>query len=119
MACSSDLTANDFTTVHHVRSHLLVAQFSADSFRQSVLGRIDAGSGDSKNLWGSIDRDNCTGLNVVLPESVPAIIRPWDQRNEELDAVESLVDEGAPEILIQIPFIESVRVTSVLLKCGE
>ncbi|PFH48672.1 hypothetical protein AMATHDRAFT_5583 [Amanita thiersii Skay4041] len=74
------------------------------------------GVGDFGNLYGSIDRDNVHGLNLSVPESAKDIIKPWDQREDTSRYADSGVDD---QMIIHIPFIESVRVKSILLKLGR
>ncbi|KAF8637244.1 hypothetical protein AX17_002955 [Amanita inopinata Kibby_2008] len=73
-------------------------------------------STDFANLYNSIDKDNVYGLNLAVPESAKAIIKPWDEREDTNHYVDSGVDD---QLIIHIPFIESVRVKSVLLKLGR
>ncbi|EAU89346.2 hypothetical protein CC1G_03611 [Coprinopsis cinerea okayama7 len=68
------------------------------------------------NLYGAIDRQNVHGLNLTTPEDAKAIIKPWAEREDDTIWAESNVDD---QLIIHIPFMENVRLRSVLLKLGR
>ncbi|KAK0238264.1 DUF1000-domain-containing protein [Armillaria nabsnona] len=68
------------------------------------------------NLYGVIDKDNVHGLNLTVPEDAKAVIKPWDQREDNEKYAESGVDD---QIIIHVPFSQNVKIKSVLLKLGE
>lgn len=72
-------------------------------------------SGDTASLFGSIDIDRVHGLNLSVPEDAKAIIKPWDQQNDDQRWAESGVDD---QIIIHVPFVENVKLKSVVLKLG-
>ncbi|KAK4686377.1 hypothetical protein P7C73_g3744, partial [Tremellales sp. Uapishka_1] len=96
MSCSDDLTVDDLTT----------------SVATEVLERVSAGEGSNTNLWGHIDRDNVTGVNLLDPASAPSIIKTWDDRLNDVYHVESGVDD---ELIIHVPFTSSLRLRNILL----
>ncbi|KAI0760383.1 galactose-binding domain-like protein [Fomes fomentarius] len=71
---------------------------------------------DLGNLYGSIDKQNVHGLNLTVPEDAQALIKPWDERDDTSRFAESGVDD---QIIIHVPFSQSVRLRSVLLKLGR
>lgn len=95
MSCADDLTVDDLNT----------------SVTTEVLERVSAGEGSNANLWGWIDRDkwvtlhylrcllikaadtSVVGVNLVEPEGAPKVIKPWDDRLDEEEYVESGVDD--------------------------
>jgi len=95
MNCAEDLTADDLN----------------GDVSSAVLERVSAGEGSNVNLWGQIDRDNVTGLNLEDPLSAPKVIKTWDDRLTE-EGVESCVDD---ELILHIPFIHSLRLRTLLL----
>ena len=56
------------------------------------------------------------GLNLVVPEDARNIIKPWHERDETTRYVDSNVDD---QLVIHVPFSETVRLRSLLLKLGE
>jgi len=71
---------------------------------------------DFANLFGLIDKQNIYGLNLSVPESVKEIFKPWDERDDTTKFAESGVDD---QLIIHVPFLESVRIKSILLKIGR
>ncbi|SJL11344.1 uncharacterized protein ARMOST_14747 [Armillaria ostoyae] len=68
------------------------------------------------NLYGVIDKENVHGLNLTVPEDAKAVIKPWDQREDNEKYAESGVDD---QIIIHVPFSQNVKIKSVLLKLGR
>lgn len=56
------------------------------------------------------------GLNLEVPEDAQSVIKPWDEREDVVKYAESGVDD---QLVIHIPFIQSVKVKSMLLKLGK
>jgi hypothetical protein len=56
------------------------------------------------------------GLNLSVPETARDVIKPWDSRDATDTYAESNVDD---QLIIHIPFIESVRIKSILIKTGR
>ncbi|OCB84857.1 DUF1000-domain-containing protein [Sanghuangporus baumii] len=83
---------------------------TGDSVRDEVAGV------DTANLFHVIDRDNVHGLNLSVPEDAKALIKPWDEREDTTRYADSGVDD---QMVIHIPFIQNVRVRSILLKLGR
>ncbi|TDL22803.1 DUF1000-domain-containing protein [Rickenella mellea] len=73
------------------------------------------GSG-ATNLYSVIDRQSVHGLGLDVPESAKAVIKPWDERDDTAAFAESIVDD---QLVIHVPFVQSVRVRSILLKLGR
>ncbi|WVQ85578.1 hypothetical protein IAT38_007744 [Cryptococcus sp. DSM 104549] len=96
MSCADDLTTDD---LH-------------GNVTSEVLERVSGGEGSTTNLWGHIDRDNVTGLNLADPSSAPVVIKTWDERLDQELYVESGVDD---DLMIHIPFVSSVRLRSLIL----
>ncbi|EIW78487.1 DUF1000-domain-containing protein [Coniophora puteana RWD-64-598 SS2] len=71
---------------------------------------------DLSNLYEAIDRDAVHGLNLTVPEDAKAIIKPWNERDDTTRYIESSVDD---EVIIHVPFTQSVRVKAILLKIGR
>lgn len=79
-------------------------------------------------------RDSVHGLNLNIPESAKELIKPWEERDDEQKFVESNVDDQVTffgrvivfqrtlkqmnQLMIHIPFMENVRIKSILLKVG-
>lgn len=55
------------------------------------------------------------GLNLVVPEAAKAVIKPWADRADEEKHADSNVDD---QLIIHVPFMERVRIRSILLKLG-
>lgn len=56
------------------------------------------------------------GLNLPVPETARDVIKPWDARDSTDKYAESNVDD---QLIIHIPFLESVRIKSILIKTGR
>lgn len=56
------------------------------------------------------------GLNLSVPETARDVIKPWDARDSTDAYAQSNVDD---QLIIHIPFIESVRIKSILIKTGR
>ncbi|KAF4583436.1 hypothetical protein EYR38_002187 [Pleurotus pulmonarius] len=76
----------------------------------------DIGGSDLSNLYSVIDRDSVYGLNLSVPEDAKAIIKPWDQREDTSQFIDSGVDD---QVIIHIPFSQNVRIRSMILKLGR
>ncbi|KAJ7033677.1 galactose-binding domain-like protein [Mycena alexandri] len=83
---------------------------SENSLASNLIGT------DIANLYGFIDKDNVHGLNLAVPEDAKAIIKPWDERDSTLKYADSGVDD---QIILHIPFVQNVRLKSILLKLGR
>lgn len=75
------------------------------------------------------------GLNLTVPEDAKEIIKPWDEREDNDKYLDSNVDDQVrwlafPELgsmltiyviqlIIHVPFVENVRIKSILLKLGK
>ncbi|THH07744.1 hypothetical protein EW146_g9222 [Bondarzewia mesenterica] len=73
----------------------------------------DLDSGPKDNLYPLIDRANVTvlnGLGLGLE-----VIKPWHERYDEQVYLESLSDD---QMILRIPFTNSVKLRSILLKTG-
>ncbi|KIM47166.1 hypothetical protein M413DRAFT_440671 [Hebeloma cylindrosporum] len=88
---------------------------SNPSDSQNSLASDLAGT-DISNLFRVIDRDNVHGLNLTVPEDAKEVIKPWDERDDTTKFLESIVDD---QLIIHVPFIENVRIKSILLKLGR
>jgi len=55
-------------------------------------------------------------LNLTIPEDARSIVKPWDEREDDSKFAESGVDD---QIIIQVPFVQSVRIRSILLRLGR
>ncbi|KAF7426139.1 hypothetical protein PC9H_008505 [Pleurotus ostreatus] len=75
----------------------------------------DIGGSDLSNLYSVINRDSVYGLNLSVPEDAKAIIKPWDQREDTSQFIDSGVDD---QVIIHIPFSQNVRIRSMILKIG-
>ena len=56
------------------------------------------------------------GLNLPVPETARDVIKPWDARESTDKYAESNVDD---QLIIHVPFLESVRIKSILIKTGR
>jgi len=75
----------------------------------------NAETGPSDNLYPHIDLANVTALNVDDDTPGAKVIKPWHERTDETAWIESDADD---QMIIRIPFTGSVKLRSVLLKCG-
>ncbi|KAK2462135.1 hypothetical protein APHAL10511_005833 [Amanita phalloides] len=71
---------------------------------------------DYANLFALVDKQNIHGLNIAIPESARNVIKPWDARDSTDIYTESNVDD---QLILHIPFLESVRLKSILIKTGR
>ncbi|KIK26099.1 hypothetical protein PISMIDRAFT_95931 [Pisolithus microcarpus 441] len=71
---------------------------------------------DQSNLFQYIDRDNVHGLNLNVPERAKDTIKPWADREDTTLFADSGVDD---QMIIHVPFSETVRIRSVVLKLGR
>ncbi|KAJ3833307.1 galactose-binding domain-like protein [Lentinula raphanica] len=71
--------------------------------------------GERTNLWRYIDRDNVRGLNLSNPDSASETIKDWNLREDLERFADSSVDD---QVIIHVPFLQNVRLRSVLLKLG-
>ncbi|KAK0548403.1 hypothetical protein OC846_001995 [Tilletia horrida] len=80
------------------------------------LNQTGSQAGDEANLYEFIDRDKVWGLNLSVPESARAVVKPWNERHSLEVSVESLVDD---QFIINVPFICPCRIKSILLNPGR
>ncbi|GAA5848135.1 hypothetical protein JCM9279_007468 [Rhodotorula babjevae] len=66
-------------------------------------------------LYQHVDRDKVVALNADDPEQGKVVIRPWDQRSQQDEWLESDADE---QLILHIPFTGSVKLRSILIKTG-
>ncbi|GAA5907810.1 hypothetical protein JCM5296_005792 [Sporobolomyces johnsonii] len=66
-------------------------------------------------LYQHIDTDKVVALNAEEGKQGKIVIRPWDQRNQEEEWLESDADE---QLILQIPFTGSVKLRTILVKAG-
>ncbi|GAA5904169.1 hypothetical protein JCM8208_003469 [Rhodotorula glutinis] len=66
-------------------------------------------------LYQHVDRDKVVALNADDPEQGKVVIRPWDQRTQQDEWIESDADE---QLILHIPFTGSVKLRSILIKTG-
>ncbi|GAA5860040.1 hypothetical protein JCM1840_001853 [Sporobolomyces johnsonii] len=66
-------------------------------------------------LYEQIDTDKVIALNAEEGKEGKIVIRPWDQRNQEEEWLESDADE---QLILQIPFTGSVKLRTILVKAG-
>ncbi|KAF8870178.1 DUF1000-domain-containing protein [Infundibulicybe gibba] len=83
---------------------------NSDSVASSLAGT------DIANLFGIIDRDKVHGLNLSVPEDAKAIIKPWNERDDNSKFADSGVDD---QMIIHVPFTQNVRIKSIILKLGR
>ncbi|KAI5480900.1 hypothetical protein MNV49_006709 [Pseudohyphozyma bogoriensis] len=69
--------------------------------------------GDLQSLFSHIDRDRVVGLNTESDPKV--VIRPWDERSQEDEFVESDADE---QLILHIPFTGSIKLRALVIKSG-
>ncbi|CDZ98006.1 Thioredoxin-like protein [Phaffia rhodozyma] len=122
--CQDDLTLTDLLTSSHISS------------------RLTSGSTSSTNLYPYIDTDNVWGLNLEEPSrstltaiagesgstslvdrqagegrgEAKVVIKSWEDREDDSSWVESGVDD---QLILNIPFVQNVRVRSILIKTGR
>ncbi|GAA5839520.1 hypothetical protein JCM5353_002775 [Sporobolomyces roseus] len=66
-------------------------------------------------LYPFVDRDKVVALNAGEGKEPKIVIRPWDQRNQEDEWLESDADE---QLILRVPFTGSVKLRSILVKSG-
>ncbi|KAF5310566.1 hypothetical protein D9619_008196 [Psilocybe cf. subviscida] len=94
---------------------------SNDSRTEHNSAAADLAGGDTSNLFRVIDRDNLHessvyGLNLTVPEDAKEVIKPWDLRESNDKYLDSNVDD---QMIVHIPFVENVRIKSILVKLGR
>ncbi|PPQ67208.1 hypothetical protein CVT26_007281 [Gymnopilus dilepis] len=92
----------------------MAASNNSDTAHNSLAS--DLAGTDTSNLFRVIDRDNVYGLNLTVPEDAKEVIKPWDEREDNSKYLDSNVDD---QLIIHVPFVENVRIKSVLLKLGR
>ncbi|TFK72072.1 DUF1000-domain-containing protein [Pluteus cervinus] len=83
----------------------------SDSSVASALADLDPA-----NLYSLIDKQNTHGLNLSDPEGARSVIKPWNEREDTVKFVDSSVDD---QMVIHVPFVETVRLRSIMLKVGS
>ncbi|KAL1914760.1 uncharacterized protein VTP21DRAFT_8018 [Calcarisporiella thermophila] len=73
----------------------------------------DAGAKD--NLYGRIDREHVSCLNEAVPGSGKKVIKPWHERMDNEQFVESDSDE---QLIFFIPFTGNVKLRSICIRAG-
>ncbi|GAA5997925.1 PITH domain-containing protein [Rhodotorula paludigena] len=66
-------------------------------------------------LYQHVDRDKVVALNAEEGKEGKVVIRPWDQRQQEDEWLESDADE---QLILHIPFTGNVKLRSILVKTG-
>ncbi|GJN89180.1 hypothetical protein Rhopal_002154-T1 [Rhodotorula paludigena] len=66
-------------------------------------------------LYQHVDRDKVVALNAEEGKEGKVVIRPWDQRQQEDEWLESDADE---QLILHIPFTGNVKLRSILIKTG-
>lgn len=64
--------------------------------------------GELAHLYQHIDRDNVIALNAEDGKEGKMVIRPWDERNQEDEWLESDADE---QLILHIPFTGNIKRT--------
>jgi hypothetical protein len=62
--------------------------------------------GELAHLYQHIDRDNVVALNAQEGRDGKVVIRPWDERNQDDEWVESDADE---QLILHIPFTGNIK----------
>ncbi|KLO05769.1 DUF1000-domain-containing protein [Schizopora paradoxa] len=75
----------------------------------------ETGEGPADNLYSQIDLDNTIALNLDESTPIRNAIKPWNLRNDETKWIESDADD---QIIVRVLFTGSVKLRSVMLKCG-
>jgi hypothetical protein len=76
----------------------------------------DAERGNLYSLYQKIDISKVQCLNEAVDESCQKIFKPWHERLDTTKYVQSDVDE---ELLLNIPFLGSVKLKGVIIIGGE
>ncbi|GAA5906096.1 hypothetical protein JCM6882_003557 [Rhodosporidiobolus microsporus] len=66
-------------------------------------------------LYAHVDRERVVALNGEEGKEAKVVIRPWDERNQEEEWLESDADE---QLILQIPFTGNIKLRSILVKTG-
>ncbi|GAA6012938.1 hypothetical protein JCM10207_008386 [Rhodosporidiobolus poonsookiae] len=66
-------------------------------------------------LFQHVDRDKVVALNAEEGKEGKVVIRPWDERAQEDEWLESDADE---QLILQIPFTGNIKLRSILVKAG-
>ncbi|GAA5844371.1 hypothetical protein JCM3766R1_006371 [Sporobolomyces carnicolor] len=66
-------------------------------------------------LFPFVDRDKVVALNAEEGKHPKILIRPWDERDQEDEWLESDADE---QLILRVPFTGSVKLRSILIKSG-
>ncbi|BGP39853.1 hypothetical protein JCM10450v2_003826 [Rhodotorula kratochvilovae] len=66
-------------------------------------------------LFQHVDRDKVVALNADESTEGKVVIRPWDQRNQDDEWLESDADE---QLILHVPFTGSIKLRSILIKTG-
>jgi hypothetical protein len=76
----------------------------------------DPGPSNATRLTSPPLSTSIHGLNLPIPETARDVIKPWDARDSTDKYAESNVDD---QLIIHVPFLESVRIKSILIKTGR
>jgi len=68
---------------------------------------------DTENLYTSIYKFKVHGLGLTKPEDAQEIIKSWGDKDDTTHSAKSIVDD---QMIIHIPFIQNVHITTLLLK---
>ncbi|BGP31821.1 hypothetical protein JCM10296v2_003596 [Rhodotorula toruloides] len=71
--------------------------------------------GELNFLYKHVDRDKVVALNAEDGKEGKMVIRPWDQRTQEEEWLESDADE---QLIVRIPFTGNIKLRSILIKAG-
>ncbi|KWU46126.1 DUF1000-domain-containing protein [Rhodotorula sp. JG-1b] len=71
--------------------------------------------GELAHLYQHIDRDNVVALNAQEGRDGKVVIRPWDERNQDDEWVESDADE---QLILHIPFTGNIKLRSIVIRAG-
>lgn len=71
--------------------------------------------GELAHLYQHIDRDNVVALNAQEGSDGKVVIRPWDERNQDDEWVESDADE---QLILHIPFTGNIKLRSIVIRAG-
>lgn len=72
--------------------------------------------GELAHLYQHVDRDNVVALNAEDGKDGKIVIRPWDERNQEHEWIESDADE---QLILHIPFTGNIKRTCADTAPGE
>ncbi|RKP10839.1 galactose-binding domain-like protein [Thamnocephalis sphaerospora] len=64
------------------------------------------------SLYEKIDREHVCGLNESQPGAAKTVIKPWHERRDTTQIVESDADE---QLIVTVPFTGMVKLKSILL----